>query len=146
MAVSGNVNDESRNSKLKDVRGKNPMDFHHSRAEEKRGLIDIKTFQLVNPDELAAETSIFGSRFVDIINNAYTGIRCKRQLMAQNFQDTNYSTIVIKTFNVQRFRQRILLSLAVAHENLNCHIRDMTQAYNPSFTSLEREVYIQPLV
>lgn len=115
-----------------------------SRAQELNGLIKDGTFAPVKTKDIDGNPRIFGSRFVDEIKRVGDHMRRKSRLVAQNYSDEGASTIATKAPTVQRFSQRVALSIAASMKDLTMYTRDVTQAYVQSKTHLERPVYIHP--
>ena len=116
--------------------------FKDARHTELTGLIENGTFTPIPRQSIPTGTRIFGSRFIDEIKRAGTGMRKKSMLVAQNYQDVGSTRIATKAPTVNRFSQRILLALAPSFDNMQVFTRDITQAYVQSTTYLERPVYI----
>ena len=106
-------------------------------------MINDGTFIPVKASTLEPNTRIFGSRFVDELKKVGDDLRKKSRLIAQNYADEGAATIPTKAPTVQRFSQRIALSIAASISHMNTYTRDITQAYIQSQTQLERDVYIK---
>lgn len=66
-------------------------------------------------------TRIFGSRFVDTIEETNTDARHKSSSVAQNYEDEEAAKIATKSLAVRRFTQRLLLLLVVSMKGMSAH-------------------------
>lgn len=64
----------------------------------------------------------------------------------QNYGDENSTSIYAKARTVQRFTQRLLLSLPASVKRVTIHSTDITQAYIQARVPLESDVYIRSLL
>lgn len=127
---------------MKEVEQRNAEIFAKSRAEELQGLLKNGTFEVMSEENIPIGTRVFGSKFVDQVKQAITGVRYKSRLVAQNYGDKDAATIATKAPTIQRFAQRLVLSIAASMPDKRTYTRDITQAYIQSTTTLERDVYI----
>lgn len=132
--------DEKKNRRIITAR----EDFRGSRRKEIEGLLQEGTFEIASRRDLPEGTRVFGSKFIDQLKRAGDAIRKKSRLVAQNYQDADAVKIATKAPTVQRFSQRVLLSLAASSTNMDLCTRDVTQAYVQSDKRLERPVFIKP--
>lgn len=82
--------------------------------------------------------------FVGELKKADVGVLFNSRLVAQNYRYTDASEIATKAPTIQRFSQRLILSLVASIDGMRLFIRDITQAYEQSTTDLETEVFIRP--
>ena len=118
------------------------VEFAASRKTELQGLIVDGTFEVVHKS-LVGNSRIFGSRFIDELKYVGDTEKKKSRLVAQNYADVEAASIATKAPTVQRFSQRVALSIAASLPNMKVYTRDVTQAYIQSRSRLEREVYIR---
>lgn len=103
--------------------------FKASGISEIIGLIDSSTFKIVDDGDIIKVKRIFGSQFVDTIKENECDKWYKSQIVAQNYQDENFTSMSTKAPTIQRFTQNIVLSLAASVESVSIHSRDITRAY-----------------
>lgn len=89
-------------------------------------------------------TRIFGSGFIDKVKNAMKGLTYKSGLVFQNHGDEDAASIATKLLIVQRFTQRLVLSMAASVKAFSAHTRDITEEQVQSKLQLERSVCIRP--
>jgi hypothetical protein len=119
--------------------------FAHSRQKEVNGLIDKGVFQLVHKTDIPQGIRIFNSRFVDEIKNKGTDKAFeKSRLVVQAYNDEEKTAVLTQSPTIQRVSQRILLAIAATFPEYNVYLRDITQAYTQSTTTLNRDFYITP--
>lgn len=104
--------------------------------KELRGLVENRTFVLVEKEAVPTRAHVFGSRLIDEIKPAGQGFRPKRRLVAQNHCDKDAAHIVKKAPTVQRSSQRLVLCLASSIGGMTTFTRDVTKAYIHSATYL----------
>ena len=117
--------------------------FSQPRKDELSGLLRDGTFKPIRLTDIPTTARIFGSRFVDELKKVGDRLRKKSRLVAQNYADDGAASIATKAPTVQRFSQRVALSLAASMPPLEAYTRDITQAYIQSHTQLERDVHIR---
>lgn len=128
-------------SKMKE--SERAVEFKDSRRKELQGLISNGTFIPVDKSEVPEGARIFGSRFIDELKQADTGIRKKSRLVAQNYSDDEAAHLATKAPTIQRSTQRMIMSIAVSMKGMRAFTRDVTQAYVQSKSELERKVYVK---
>ena len=117
--------------------------FESSRQKEINGLLDRGVFEIVEAEE-AKGHRIFKSRFVDNIKFAGTDRAFeKSRLVVQAYNDEDKSTILTQSPTVQRASQRLLLSLGISMDLRIC-VRDISQAYVQSTSTINREIFVKP--
>ena len=103
--------------------------FKQSRKDELDGLLKDGTFKPVHESTIKGSKRIFGSRFIDELKRAGDILKKKSRLVAQNYADEDATYIATKAPTVQRFSQRVALSLAASFPKMKTYTRDITQAY-----------------
>lgn len=133
---------EGRHRKVRgsDTKG----EFAKTRTDELIGLLEGGTFKAVMRTVVPEGMRVFGSRFIDQVKGAGDMMRKKSRLVAQNYGDEDAAGIATKAPTVQRYSQRVLLSLASSLPACKVFSRDVTQAYIQATKPLERPVYIKP--
>ena len=118
--------------------------FIESRRKEINGLLDKGVFEVVSLCDVPKDIRIFNSRFVDEIKNIGTSQAFeKSRLVVQAYNDQGKELVLTQSPTIQRASQRLILALAACTE-LDIYLRDISQAYVQSTTSLNREFYIRP--
>jgi hypothetical protein len=109
-------------------------------------LLEKEIFLSVNKRNVSANIRIFNSRFVDEVKNSGTEKTFEKfRLVMQTFNDQNKTLVLIQLSIIQRISQRLIICLA-ATLSMNLYLRDITQAYVQSATSLNRGFYVQSLL
>jgi hypothetical protein len=118
------------------------LPFDQSRNEEIEGLIARGVFDFVQYDPSKhAGIRIFNSRLVNEIKGKATATPFeKSRLVIQAYNDEGKGMILTQSPTIQRASQRIIVALApsLSERNISLSIRDITQAYVQSTTSLNR--------
>lgn len=114
--------------------------FRDSRKAELDKLFPDGTFEPIHESEIKGNTKIFCSRFVDELKKAGEEVRLKSRLVAQNYADEDAAYIPTKAPTIQRFSQRISLSLSASFPNMATYTRDITQSYIQSTSKPEQDV------
>jgi hypothetical protein len=119
--------------------------FTASRAKEIVELLKKGVFESINKGDVSTDVRIFSSRFVDEIKHSNIEKAFeKSRLMMQAFKDQNKTLVLIQSLTIQRISQRLILCLAVTfYPEMNVYLRDITQTYVQSATSLNRDFYVQ---
>ena len=68
----------------------------------------------------------------------------KSRLVVQAYRDDEKQQVLTQSPTIQRASQRLMLCLSVSMPHHQLHLRDITQAYVQSETSLIREFYVEP--
>jgi hypothetical protein len=90
---------------------------------------------------------IFGSRFVDEIKQANTPQAfAKSRLVVRAYRDVGKQQVLTQSPSIQRVSQRLMICLSVSLPNHQLHLRDITQAYVQSETTVIRDFYVEPPV
>jgi hypothetical protein len=122
-------------------------DFTTSRQKELNGLLENGVFEMVSITDIPQGVRIFNSRFVDEIKNKGTDKAFeKSRLVVQAYKDQEKDMVLTQSPTIQRVSQRLLLALAPTLANLgvSIYLRDITQAYTQSKTTLNRQFYVRP--
>lgn len=118
--------------------------FTESRAAEINGLIEKGVFEIVPLSAVPAGTRLFTSRFVDQIKAPGTPKEHeKSRLVVRAYQDHEKERVLVQSPTIQRASQRLILALA-ATLRYGLYLRDITQAYTQSTTTLNRPFYVRP--
>ena len=141
-----NITDVSTFSQEKDsLSPLTPTPFVESRQKEMNGLIEKGVFEVVSISEVPKNIKIFNSRFVDEIQNIGAANAFeKSRLVVQAYNDHDKMSILTQSPTIQRMSQRLILALSAINPQLGLYLRDITQAYVQSSTSINREFYIRP--
>jgi Reverse transcriptase (RNA-dependent DNA polymerase) len=123
------------------------LPFVESRRKEINGLLERGVFEIVNKSSVPDGVRIFNSRFVDEVKNPGTSQAFeKSRLVVQAYNDTEKSLILTQSPTIQRASQRLLLAItAILHnDDIKLYLRDITQAYCQSATTLKRDFFVRP--
>ena len=117
-----------------------------SRQAEITGLIEKGVFEPVPLSVVPKGTRIFNARFVDEVKNGGTDKAFeKSRLVVQAYNDQNKQLVLTQSPTIQRISQRLLLCIAaIRGTTAALYLRDISQAYVQSTTSLNRDFYIRP--
>ena len=118
--------------------------YTNSRQKETLGLLEKDVFEVI--PQAPKGVRIFNSRFVDEIKNPGTEKAfAKSRLVVQAFNDQEKDLVLTQSPTIQRISQRLILCLATLQEQATgLYLRDISQAYVQSTTSLNRNFYIYP--
>jgi hypothetical protein len=118
--------------------------FTASGAKEIAELLEKEVFESFNKDDVSINVRIFSSRFVNEIKHSDIEKAFeKSRLMMQAFKDQNKTLVLTQSLIIQRISQRLILCLTVMFSHMKLYLRDITQAYVQSATSLNRDFYVQ---
>src|SRR5450432_2959538 len=122
--------------------------YKASRQLEVIGLIEKGVFEVANEADVPQGIRIFNARFVDEVKNKGTDKAFeKSRLVVQAYHDEGKRLVLTQSPTIQRISQRIILCLAamkIDTEKTSLYLRDISQAYVQSTTSLNRDFYIRP--
>jgi hypothetical protein len=120
--------------------------FQASRQLEVLGLIAKGVFEITTKSDVPGGSRIFNSRFVDEVKNKGTKKAfTKSRLVVQAYNDDEKRIILTQSPTIQRISQRIILYIAaMIGDTTRLYLRDISQAYVQSTTSLNRDFYIKP--
>jgi hypothetical protein len=121
--------------------------FAAFRQKEINDLIEKDVFQSVKIDDVSLDVRIFNSRFVNEIKHfdidkAFE----KSRFVMQTFNDQNKNLMLTQSFIIQRISQRLIVCLIVVFSKMNLYLRDITQTYVQSITSLNRDFFVDSFV
>lgn len=117
--------------------------FAAARTNEFNGLVDKGVFALV-PESEAVGNRVYNSRFVDEVKHVGTpSAYAKSRLVVQAFNDKEHG-LLTNAPTVQRSSQRLLLSLFASSSDCSLFMRDISQAYTQSKSSINRPIYVKP--
>ncbi len=119
--------------------------FIASRAKEIAELLEKEVFESINKGDVSIDVRIFSSRFVDEIKHSDIEKAFEKfRLMMQAFRNQNKTLVLTQSFTIQRISQRLILCLiATFYLEMNVYLRNITQTYVQSATSLNRNFYVQ---
>ncbi|KAI0993903.1 hypothetical protein K3495_g14281, partial [Podosphaera aphanis] len=118
--------------------------FKVSRQKELSGLLDNGVFKVVHKQQIPPSARIFGSRFVDVSKNEGTEKAYeKSRLVVQAYNDDDKKKILTQSPTIQRSSQRLILCLSQILKNVDIYLRDISQAYTQSTSSLARDFFIR---
>ncbi|KAI0999447.1 hypothetical protein K3495_g8752 [Podosphaera aphanis] len=118
--------------------------FKASRLKELNGLLDRGVFEIVDKNCIPKNARLFGSRFVDTVKNQGTEKAFEKScLVVQAYNDNVKKTLLTQSPTIQRSSQRLALSLFVTLPDVNIYLRDISQAYTQSKSSLARDFFIR---
>ena len=120
--------------------------FTESKQKEIEGLLEKGVFEVVLIDKVPQGTKIFNSRFVDEVKNAGTAAAFeKSRLVVQAYNDEGKNMVSTQALTIQQMSQRFILAFAAIMINsCSLYLRDITQAYVQSTTSLNQKFYVRP--
>ena len=104
-----------------------------------------EVIQFINiNDPIVADNRIFGSRMVNEVKGKTTDSPYEKvRLVIQGYNDLGKEHILTQSPTIQRASQRLILALAPAllRMGFTLSLRDITQAYTQSATSLARLIF-----
>ncbi len=121
--------------------------FIASRQQEIVELLEKDVFLSVNRADVLFDVRIFSSRFVNEIKHSNTDKTFEKfRLVVQAFKNQNKTFVLTQSSIIQRISQRLIICLAVTFSNsMKLYLRDITQAYVQSRSTLNRDFYVQSL-
>jgi hypothetical protein len=119
--------------------------FTSSRQKEIAGLLEKGVFISVNKRNVPTDVRIFSSRFVNEIKHSETEKAFEKfRLVIQIFNDQNKILVLTQSSIIQRISQRLIICLAVTFsQSMKLYLRDITQIYVQSRSTLNRDFYVQ---
>jgi hypothetical protein len=121
--------------------------FAAFRQKEINDLIEKDVFQSVRTNDVSLDVRIFNSRFVDEIKHFDIDKAFKKfRLVVQTFNDQNKNLILIQSSIIQRVNQRLIVCFIVVFSNVNLYLKNITQTYVQSITSLNRDFFVRSSV
>lgn len=112
------------------------------RKEELKGLIENRTFVMVQQSLIPQVIRLFGSHFIDELKKSDHTTRTKRLLVDKNYDDDEARYIDTKAPTTQRFSQRLAIYFAASAELMELFKRDFMQVYIQHRMDMERDVYM----
>jgi hypothetical protein len=117
------------------------------RQKKINDLIEKNVFRSVSKIDVSSDVRIFNSRFVDEIKHLDIDKAFeKSRLVVQRFNDQNKNLILTQSSIIQRINQRLIVCLIVVFSKMNLYLRDITQTYVQSVTSLNRDFFVRSSV
>lgn len=83
----------------------------------------------INRNYLPIDTRVLGTILIDLFEQTNEGKNKKRRFVSQNYRKEGTQDIPTKDCTVQRFSQRILMSLEASEPTAKLFLRDLTQEY-----------------
>lgn len=118
--------------------------FEASRRKELDGLLDRGVFRIAKISDIPPGTRIFGSRFVDEVKFKGTEKAFeKSRLVVQAYNDAGKEHILTQAPTIMRASQRLILAFSLVRPDLDIYLRDISQAYTQSTSSMSRDVFIR---
>lgn len=122
--------------------------FTESKRKEIDGLMEKGVFEVVPINSVPEGIRIFNSRFVNEIKNPGTDKAAqKSRLVVQAYKDDGKTSVLTQSPTIQRVSQRIILLIATCLRNeiegINLYLRDISEAYVQSTTSLTRKFFVR---
>lgn len=119
-------------------------DFLESRQLELDGLLGRGVFRVVHKSVVPKEMRVYGTRWVDELKTV-DGVEIhKSRLIAQNYKDKQATVLATKSPTISRVGQRLAIALAPMFPQHQSYVRDISQAYVQSESSLDRKVFLRP--
>ena len=121
--------------------------FTTSRQKEIAGLLEMGVFEIVDRSKVPEGVRIFNSRFVDQVKNEGTDKAFeKSRIVVQAYNDEGKDLVLTQSPTIQRVSQRLIICLAamLRDNDTELYLRDITQAYVQSKSTLNRDFYIRP--
>jgi hypothetical protein len=121
------------------------LTFADSRRKEINELLKRQVFEIIIISEVFKDVCIFNFRFVDEIKHSDTSQAYeKSRLVIQTYNDHEKTLMLTQAFIIQRMSQRIILVIAASiSENHHLYLRNITQTYTQSKSSLNRMFFIR---
>lgn len=107
--------------------------------------MDYGTLEKVNGGTVREGTRIFNFRFISELKKAVKRLRLMSILIEQIYCSEWAACIATKSPKIQRFTQRVIMSVADSEKKTHLYTKYITQSYVHSRTELERTVYMQLL-
>jgi hypothetical protein len=121
------------------------LTFADSRRKEINDLLKRQVFELIIISKVLKNVRIFNSRFVDEIKHSDTSQAYeKSRLVIQTYNDHEKTLMLTQASTIQRMNQRIILAITASiSENHHLYLRNITQIYIQSKSSLNRMFFIR---
>ncbi len=119
--------------------------FENSRRKEMNDLLERRVFELIIIETVSRNIRIFNFRFVNEIKHSSTSDAYEKfRLVIQTYNDQDKTLMLIQSSIIQRMSQRIILALTTTTKH-DLYLRDITQTYVQSKTSLNKQFFIRSL-
>jgi hypothetical protein len=116
--------------------------FVESRRNEINDLLKRQVFKIIIISQMLKNVQIFNFRFVDEIKHSNISQTYENfRLMIQAYNDHEKTLMLTQAFIIQRMSQRIILVI-IASTNHHLYLRNITQTYIQSKSSLNRMFFI----
>jgi hypothetical protein len=137
--------DEEISSRIEEIFSTFISTFAESRRKEINDLLKRQVFEIITISEVSKNVRIFNFRFVDEIKHSdISQTYEKSRLMIQTYNDHEKTLMLTQALIIQRMSQRIILAIAASiNENHHLYLRDITQIYIQSKSSLNRMFFIR---
>jgi hypothetical protein len=121
------------------------LTFVDSRRKEINDLLKRQVFEIITISEVLKNVRIFNFRFVDEIKHSNISQAYeKSRLVIQTYNNHEKTLVLTQAFIIQRMNQRIILVIAASiSENHHLYLRNITQTYTQSKSSLNRMFFIR---
>jgi hypothetical protein len=121
--------------------------FAASRQKKINDLIEKNVFRSINKNDVSSDVRIFNSRFVNEIKHLDIDKAFeKSRFVMQTFNDQNKNLMLTQSSIIQEINQRLIVCLIVVFSNMNLYLRNITQTYVQSVTSLNRDFFVRSFV
>ncbi len=118
--------------------------FIASRQQEIAELFEKEVFLSVNRTEMLSDVRIFSFRFVNEIKHSSIDKAFEKfRLVVQAFKNQNKVFVLTQSFIIQRISQRLIICLAITLSQMKLYLRNITQIYVQSRSTLNRDFYVQ---
>ncbi len=119
--------------------------FAESRRKEINDLLKRQVFEIIIISEVFKNVRIFNFCFVDEIKHLDISQTYEKfRLIIQTYNDYEKTLMLTQAFTIQRMSQRIILVItASSSENHHLYLRNITQTYTQSESSLNRMFFIR---
>jgi hypothetical protein len=120
--------------------------YSTSRQKEINGLLEKGVFRIIPAASIPSNARLFNSRFVDEVKHQGTPQAYeKSRLVVQAYNDQEKTLVLTQSPTIQRVSQRLILCIsAIKLHETDLYLRDISQAYVQSTTTLNRKFYVRP--
>ena len=121
---------------------KKSITFEKSRRKKINDLLKKNVFEIIQRSQISEKIKILDSRFVDEIKNIDTITTFEKfRLVIQVYNDQEKTNILTQISTIQRMNQRLIFALAASFSKYDLYLRDISQTYVQSKSSLNRKFY-----
>jgi hypothetical protein len=118
--------------------------FIESRRKEINDLLKRQIFEIIIISEVFKNVRIFNFRFVDEIKHSDISQAYEKfKLMIQTYNDHEKTLMLTQASTIQRMSQRIILVIVASMNDCHLYLRDITQTYTQSKSSLNQMFFIR---